>query len=419
MLSRRNLLAAAASLGVIGPLHASEASALPATGTPVPTLDMIDRWVRAFMDEHAIEGAALAIAKDGRMVYARGFGMADVATRQPVAPDALFRAASISKPVTAVGVLQLVEAGRLDLDEKVLDLLPWAMPSGGLSDPRWADITVAHCLTHAAGFDRDTSGDPTVDAGGFAQSAGLALPINVRQVIRVMASRPLDFAPGMAYSYSNFGYALLGRVIEEVSGREYEDFIASQVLGPAGITRVAIGGSRLADRMAGEVTYYGDFESVAVVGPGAGQALVGGGDGAWDQRMMDAHGGWVFSAPDLARFGVALDRVGDGTRAGLLPAAMADRMLAQQIAKGVNEDGTTGGHYGYGWIVRPGDDGTIALHNGTLPTTGAMLLHFPNGTNMAFLTNNGLTPDGRFVGRILQEPLIALHDQARAALSAL
>lgn len=129
------------------------------TGQFVPELEPYDRIVARIMRVHRIPGAAVAVARDGRLVYARGFGMADRLREVPVQPDSLFRIASLSKPITAVAVLKLVEDGRLKLDARVFqDLLSGIEPHPP-KDPRMNEITVRDLLRHSGGFDRDRSGD--------------------------------------------------------------------------------------------------------------------------------------------------------------------------------------------------------------------------------------------------------------------
>ena len=116
--------------------------------------DLMARW--------ELPGGQVALAKDGRLVLNRGYGLADVDAGEPVQPTSLFRIASVSKPITAVAVLQLAAKGRLRLDDRVMDhmrLTPLLAP-GARPDPRWGRVTVRHCLQHTGGWDRNRSYDP-------------------------------------------------------------------------------------------------------------------------------------------------------------------------------------------------------------------------------------------------------------------
>ena len=125
-------------------------------------MEAFDRLVADLMHRYNLPGGALAIVKDGRLVFARGYGLADIQNQEPVRPDSLFRIASLSKQVTAVAVLKLVEEGKLDLDERVFEILSdFTEPEGASRDPRIAEITVRHLLHHAGGWDKEVSGfDP-------------------------------------------------------------------------------------------------------------------------------------------------------------------------------------------------------------------------------------------------------------------
>ncbi len=138
------------------------------------------------------------MARNGHLVYARGFGLGDVEAKTPVQPDSLFRIASISKPITAAAIMQLVERGKLKLDDHLVDLLDVRherkpVPPG---DPRLKDVTVRHLLQHRGGWDRDKSFDPMFRSVKLAKELGAEPPANSWQVITAMWSRPLDFEPG-------------------------------------------------------------------------------------------------------------------------------------------------------------------------------------------------------------------------------
>src|SRR5258706_7069473 len=150
------------------------------------------------------------------------------------------------------------------------------------------------------------------------------LPILPEHIIRYQLGQPLDFAPGERYAYSSFGYSLLGRVIEKLSGQPYEQHVQETVLKPLGITAPRMGKSLESERVEGEVRYYDIHEKreLAITGPGAGKEKVPLSYGAWRQETLDSHGGWIASSIDLAKFAAAFDILGNGkdakTRGGLL-----------------------------------------------------------------------------------------------------
>jgi len=411
------LLSLAASLDSLDSLAADD---FLVTGAEQPELAGFDAWMKAFMTEHRIPGGSLAIVRDGKLIYSRGFGWADRDAKEQVAPESLFRVASVSKPITAAAILKLVEQGKLKLDDKVLDHLKYEphFEEGKKFDERWKQVTIAHCLSHAGGWDRDVSYDPMFQAIRMAKSLQIELPILPEHIIRYQLGQPLDFNPGERYAYSNFGFSLLGRIIEKATGQPYEKYVQAEVFRPLGITRARIGGSLLRQRAEGEVRYYDfhDRQGTAIVGPGAGEEKVPISYGVWRQETLDSHGGWITSAADLAKFAAAFDLIDEGqrTRGGLLrPETVRQMFSSQSNILSTDDKSKIVGHYGFGWMLKdePGSDGkvsTIARHGGSLACTAASLMHFPGGVNLAVLFNSGQNKDGKFLGRQLEPPLTEL-----------
>ena len=338
-------------------LIAVTATAAPAqpTGEALPGLEAYDQLMTGLLRKWSVSGAGLAVARDGRILLARGYGLADREQGTPVEPTSLFRLASLSKTVTAVAVLQLVQEGRLALDAKVLPLLGELGPRPGkITDTRVRDITVRHLLQHSAGFDRDKSGDVMFQpyAAAAARRQGGPLPPDCPTIMRDTLERKLDFAPGERFAYSNIGYCILGRVIERVTGAPYETHVRERVLAPAGATGMKVGRTREAAE--GEVTYY-DFETKEYpTMPGLGVALATRPYGGFALETMDSYGGWIGAPVDYLRFVLAID----GRRGtALLNAATLARMNAQAGTQ--DGDGRRGERassarfYGLGVRVRP------------------------------------------------------------------
>src|SRR5437773_3409004 len=240
------------------------AAATVANGLLAP-FTAFDREIQKFMSARNVPGGALAVVKDGRLVYTRGYGWADRENKVPVKPTSLFRIASISKPFTAVAVLKLIEEQKLGLDAPVWDLLDPAswVPGGKNSDERWKQITARHLLQHTGGWDRDKSFDPMFRSREIAKTFEVPSPPAPRVIIRYMLGKPLDFVPGTRYAYSNFGYCVLGRVIETIAGTSYEKFVQGKVLAPIGIRQMRIGASVADKRVEGEVRYYTPHDETA------------------------------------------------------------------------------------------------------------------------------------------------------------
>ena len=376
-----SLSAAVALLGATSGVGAAEAlaSAPAPRGDAGPGLAAFDRLLESFIAEKEIPGAALAIAKDGRLLLARAYGWADAARSQPVEPTSLFRVASVSKPFTAVAVLRLAATGKLPLDAKIVDLLGPDYPAP--ADPRWRNIRLLELLHHRGGFDRDQSLDPMFASEIIVRELGVPPPAKPRDVIRFMLGRPLDFDPGARYAYSNFGYCLLGRAIERATGKSYEDAVRELVLAPLGIRRMRLGRTLREDRAPGEVEYLmrGPGEGTAVMGP-VGKSVPWP-YGAWCLETMDAHGGWIASAPDLVRFASDFR---DRARSTLLRPEWVDAMLARY-----SKADTGARYYASGWMMSPaGADGRWNFaHNGSLDGTESYLVLRPDGVSMAVIFN--------------------------------
>jgi N-acyl-D-amino-acid deacylase len=347
------------------------------TGEPHPALRSFDDAVREILSMNGVPGAALAVAHEGRLVLARGYGFSDLATREPVAPASRFRIASVSKPITAVATLKLVEEGRLSLDETVVELLKFTPPEGRAFDPRVREITVRDLLYHAGGWDRAQSGlDPPFAADRIAIASGERPPATAAMIVRFMLAQKLDFAPGSRQAYSNLGYAALGRVIEAVTGEPYEAFVRGAVLDPAGAHTVAMGRSLFEERAADEVRYHDPRRFLAMF-PTLG--MVPAPYGAFSVEAMDAHGGWIASAPDLLRFMTRVDL--DPMVPDLLQPATLRRMVAPHESAATDST-----FFAMGWEVHAHGNGTVWFHRGDLPGTTALLV-CAGRTQFAFLMN--------------------------------
>jgi N-acyl-D-amino-acid deacylase len=374
------------------------------TGVADPRTAGYDAMLADFVKRLAPPGGALAVSKDGRLVYARGFGFADVERRQSVEPTALFRIASLSKPFTATAIMQLVEAGRLKLDDKVFRLLKLQpfLERGAHVDPRLYDITVLNCLQHTGGWDRDKGFDPMGAAAAeeVAHVLGVRLPIRPEHIIRYTMGRPLNFDPGSAYAYSNFGYCVLGRVIEAASGLTYPDYVERNVLHPIGINGMRLGKNLLRDRAPGEVVYYDSKGETgrAISGPniGAQVPLPYG----WECiETMDANGGWIASAIELTRFGDAFNNI---KASKLLNEASIRTMLARPPgAPGLEKGRPAAVFYGCGWQVRPVGPRWTKWHFGMLRGSSTLLVCRDDGLNWAAVFNSDATRGGKeFAGEI-------------------
>lgn len=386
----------------------SKSPARMMTGVGHDSLAKIDALMRDYLAKNRAPGASLAISKDGRLVYARGFGYADVASRDQVQPDSLFRLASVSKPLTAVAILQLVEAGKLDLETNVFTLLDeyeaHLEPDAEL-DERQQDITVRHLLQHRGGWDRDVSFDGMFQSVRFARAMNTPSPAGHDEIIACMLGLPLDFAPGERYAYSNYGYCLLGRIIEKVSGLSYEEYVKQYVLEPIGVTKAAIGATSADGRQHKEVRYYDPAVTQSVFADSLHQRVPAP-YGAWCLESMDSHGAWIASAVDLTRFA---DAFNDAKNSPLLEASSIEEMFERPdgLAGHTEDGGPKGEYYTLGWQNSENADGpTLQMHGGSLPGTSTKLVRRSDGWNFALLFN---ARESAKVSRLAEGILDDLH----------
>jgi N-acyl-D-amino-acid deacylase len=405
------------SLAVAPSDVAAQGKRVEAHGHSDPRTASFDILMIRFLEQTRIPGAALAVVKNGRLIHARGYGVADAETGEPVRPESLFRIASVSKPITSAAIMMLVEHKKLRLDEKVFDRLQLETkaPPGAKIDPRWRQVTIGELLQHRGGWDRDKSFDPMFRPVEFARAAGGKPPADQWQVIRAMLGHPLDFDPGTRDAYSNFGYCLLGRVVEAASGETYEEYVRKHVLAPLGVRDMRIGHTLPEGRAPGEVRYHGKAGEVtmgrSVFAPHVGQPVPWP-YGAWHLEAMDAHGGWIASAIDLVRFAWALDET---SRHRILDRASVHATfarapgLAGHTAQGRPKDA----YYGFGWNVRPvaGTGRANTWHTGLLDGTSTILVRRFDGLAWAVLFNASVTADGKEPAGLI-DPLV--HEAADA-----
>lgn len=350
-------------------------------------LASFDREMEEFMQVRGVPGGALAILRKGRLIYARGYGLADRAQQIPVQATSRFRLASVSKPITGVAVLRLVQQGKLKLDQRAFELLPITPLPGQKPDPRLARITIRQLLQHTAGWDRDKSGDPMFMSEKIARACGVPRPADARSVIKYMLGQPLDYDPGTRHVYSNFGYCVLGRIIEQVTGQTYEAWVNKDVLAPSGIRQMRIGRSLAAEAAPGEVRYYtADNRQGRSVFDNT-PARVPAPYGTFHLEAMDAHGGWIGSAVDLMRLVAALERPISPL---LTPESFVELVKPPPAPVARKPDGSVAdAYYGCGWMVRPTQwpAGFNLWHMGSLPGTATILVRLSNGLAWTALFN--------------------------------
>lgn len=356
----------------------------PPSDTTSPQ-ESFDAFFPSLMAKWGVPGGAVAVVKDDRLVFAKGYGKSDTESGTPVTPTSLFRIASLSKPLTSAAVLRLREQGKLGLEDKVFrKFLAPVPPPGTAMDPRLLEVTVRHLLEHAGGWDRDASFDPMFQSKEISAALDKPGPASAADVIRYMTGRRLDFAPGARYAYSNFGYCILGRVIEKITGKSYFEAMKDLVLAPAGITAMRLGRTRLASRAGGEVRYY-DYLGAPLapsVFPGEDESVPWP-YGGFYLEAMDSHGAWLASVTDLMRFLVVCD--GRSGRADILSASTLRDMTAKPD---LPDWRSASSYYGLGWSVRPVGADANWWHTGSLPGTTSIIVRASNGLSWVGLFNS-------------------------------
>ena len=336
---------------------------LSITGIPVPQMATCDSLVTNFLLAYGIPGATFALARQGKLTYLRAFGAADLAGATPTQPYHLFRIASISKPITSIAIMKLVEQGRLGLDDRVFGpggLLEHHqyLSQANVTDARIYDITVRHLLQHAEGWNRDINCfpnpttpypwffggcDPIVAPLHVTRTFGEPNPVDEQALIRFLMEKGLKFTPGTGYAYSNIGYLVLGEIIESLSGLSYEDHVQANVLAPLGLCDMHLGRNLLADKQEREGEYVGNgYVTLSAYGTGA---YVPWEYGGFSVEAMDAHGGWISTARDLTRLLAAVD--GFATKPDILSAASIVTMTTPS---------PNNAYYALGWAVNPSNN---------------------------------------------------------------
>lgn len=372
-------------------LVAIDSKLIAQTGIPVPSMSNCDLLVEDFLDTYEIPGATMALARNGKLVYLRAFGNADIGGEEPAQPYHRFRIASVSKPITSIAVMYMLEEGLLSMDDKVfgegglLENHP-VLSQANITDNEIYEITVQQLLEHSAGWNRDLSCVPNPTPPypyGFSSCDPIAFPLHVtltngttnpvteEDLILFLLEKGLDFTPGTSYNYSNIGYLVLGEIIEEISGLSYEDFIQENIFSPLGICDFQIAKTLLEDKAEREGEYIGNgYTNLSCYGTGE---FVPWEYGGFHVEAMSAHGGWIASARDLVRLLVAVDNF--PTKPDILQSSTINNMVTPSA---------NNANYAKGWGVNSFNNW---WHTGALDGTATVIVRTNNGFTWAVLLN--------------------------------
>lgn len=268
----------------------------------------LDSQIERFMREWQLKGASLAVMKDEKLIYSKGYGWADEEMGVRMEPSHILRIASLSKLITAAGIMKLAEDSIISLDSRIFGkggLLPFPADED-ISDPRIRRITVEHLLRHRGGFTL-RAGDPMFSTKLMSSRLKIdSVPCN-DQIIEYCASRRLGFDPGNGTRYSNLGYVILSRVIEEVTGMSYEDYIKNEILKPAGIVDMHIANNYYEERYPNEVRYYEPSNEPLVESYNGSGQMAQRCYGGNNIKALQGAGAWVGSPSEILLFVASID----------------------------------------------------------------------------------------------------------------
>lgn len=214
-------------------------SGRPVTGNKSPRVEILDQVIDEYMTSIQCESGTIAIVDGPRLLYSRGYGWMDKAKQRPTPPNAVMRIASLTKCMIAALIKKAIRERRLDPNARVFPLLGIEPYNGKMADARMNQITVTHLLEHKGGFDPSQSLDPLVSCDRIERELQLDSPAKLVDVIRYMLAQPLQFGPGERVCYSNYGYAVLTKVIEKTYGKPYFDCLQQSIARPLGIDDIS------------------------------------------------------------------------------------------------------------------------------------------------------------------------------------
>ena len=349
-----------------------------------PELHAMDSIMQRYLKRWEIHGAQLAISRHDSLLYARRFGYADKDRQIPMEPSYIMRMASVSKLVTATGIMKLRDMGKIRLSDKVFGpkgILNDTFYVNSIRDKRYFDITVEQLLRHKAGF-TNYAGDAIFSTRYIMQQNHLTTPPDHRTLLRIVLRRHLGYTPGTAQRYCNIGYTLLSLIIEKRMGMSYENFMQRYVLNPAGCYDFHIAGNYLKDRRKNETVYYMHSSSVPVPEFNNSGRMVVRCYGENDITTALGAGAWVASAAELCRLVASID--GDRTVPDVI-SPQAVKLMTQEMPDH---------QFSLGWNFTPRNRPWI--RTGSLVGTSALVLRYPDGECWVFITNTSTWKGHKF-----------------------
>jgi CubicO group peptidase (beta-lactamase class C family) len=362
----------------------------------------IDGQVGEFMKYWGIQGISLSVMRGDSLMFSKGYGWADKEKKEEMTPRHILRLASVSKLITATGIMKMEEQGLLSLDDRVFG------PDGILNDSLWTalikdslyyEITVEHLLRHKGGFSTK-GGDPMFSTRTIMLQNRLKTPPDHETLLRTQLGRSLAFAPGETQEYSNFGFLLLSMIIEKISGTDYESWMQENILKPAGCLDFHIANNYYQEKYPNEVRYYVQPDDAPVSEYNNSGRMVVRCYGGNDIRALSGAGAWAASTAELCRFVASIDGRPE-----------VPDIISVQSVRRMTEwfDPDT---FSLGWNdTKPTGEWT---RTGTFSGTSALIKYFPDGECWVLVTNTS-TWRGAGLARFTTE----MFEKSRAECSAL
>ncbi len=341
-----------------------------------------DKSIETFMRRWEMTGASFALMKDDKLIYAKGYGYANKEREERCEVGHVFRIASVSKLITATAVMKLAEEGRLTLSSQVFG------ENGILCDTMFLDlysrshtkITVEHLLRHTSGL-VSPLGDPAFANYTVSNFLKRPLPLSVDDMVLYATKLRVKYRPGERYDYSNLGYILLGKIIEVVSGMDYESYVQESILYPIGCYDMFIGQNFSRNHASNEVRYYEVKEAEPVEAYDGSGVVTMKSDGGNNVTLLGSAGGWVSSSVELLKFVSAIDDC------PLRESILSRESIAQMVS----------GKRTIGWASTSKGQW---LRSGSMAGTSALIKRQSNGYTWVFIVNNSAWIGPKITGYI-------------------
>ncbi len=333
-----------------------------------------DKDMEAFIRRWELKGGSFALMKGDRLLYAKGYGYSNVADSVRCEVSNVFRVASVSKLITATAIMMLAEQGELSLNSQVFG------EEGILCDSMFLDlkyknltqITVEHLLCHMAGFS-SPYGDPAFSNHSIARFLDKELPLTTEDMVLYATKNRLRSRPGGNYDYSNLGYIILEKIVETVTGVDYQTYVQDSILDPIGCYDMFIGDNFSEDYADNEVSYYEVKEAELVEAHDGSGRMTMKSDGGNNVTLLGGAGGWVASPVEILRLVASVN--GEGNKEDILSKQSVDLMTRYSKR-----------YRPIGWaIIRSGGEW---LRSGSMSGTSALVKRQKDGYTWVFVANS-------------------------------